>query len=123
MTIQNTKTQNPTTPSNTPALTAWQKRPEVGARKYGAKNFGLLHLALHNRWLIKASDGFSYLIDTALVREHGRLAIRASQERWPVSQIVAREGEHSHIIEATPIGISWARVDLRVKAQKLKIKH
>lgn len=117
-----TQTTTQTTINTSPNLTPWQRRPTVGARKFGARNFGLLHLAAHNRWLIKAADGFSYAIDTALAREAGQLVIRASQAGWPVSQIVAREGGHSSILEATPLGLSWERLDLRVKAAKLNIK-
>ncbi len=121
MSQNQTQTTNPINPNT--HLSAWQRRPTVGARKFGAKNFGLLHLAAHNRWLIKATDGFSYQITTQVLREAGQIVVRASQERWPVSQIVAREGEANHIIlEATPIGLSWERLDLRVKAAKLNIK-
>lgn len=122
-TNQTLTTQTTINPSTSTHLTAWQRRPTVGARKFGAKNFGLPHLASHNHWLIKASDGFAYRITTQVLREAGQIVVRASQERWPVSQIVAREGEANHIIlEATPIGLSWERLDLRVKAARLNIK-
>lgn len=122
MTTSPTNTNPINSSTNNSNLTPWQRRPTVGARKFGAKNFTFTHLAVHNRWIIKCADGFSYKVFTEIVRENGRLAIRASQEQWPVSQIVARVGESSPIVEAVPIGLSWARVDLRVKASKLNIK-
>ena len=126
-TIQITNTA-PTTPSTNTSthLTAWQRRPLTGWRNYGAKNFTFNHLAAHDSWRVRFSDGSCRLVKTCEVAgerpmpphlHKGIVRAHAVFEDVEDGEILARGhvGDaygQSPILSAVPVGKSWAQVEL-----------
>lgn len=120
-----TKTTQTTTPNPSPNLSAWQRRPQVGWRNYLAKNFNFFHLASHHSWRMRFADGTCRLVQTSEVAgerpmppdlHKGRVRVHAVFEDVDGGSILARghvnnAHEASLIIQAVPIGISWAQVE------------
>lgn len=112
---------NPNTP-----LTAWQRRPIVGWRNYGAKNFNFYHLAGHGTWRVRFADGAVRLVQTVEVAgerpmppnlSKGRVRVHAIFEDSNDGEILARGhvGDaygQSPILSAVPIGATWEQVEL-----------
>lgn len=123
MSTQTNNHQSPINPS--PNLTPWQRRPQVGWRNYGAKNFNFYHLASHTSWRVRFTDGTCRLVKTVEIASacpmppdlhKGCLRVHAVFEDLDDGEILARGHVNdayggSAILSAVPVGISWAQVE------------
>ena len=123
-TLTTQTTINPSTNTST-HLTAWQRRPLTGWRNYGAKNFTFNHLAAHDSWRVRFSDGSCRLVKTCEVAgerpmpphlHKGIVRAHAVFEDVEDGEILARGHVNdaygqSPILSAVPVGKSWAQVE------------
>lgn len=119
-------TQTTINTSSTSSLTLWQRRPTSGWRNYGAKNFTFNHLAAHDSWRIRFSDGTNRLVQTVEIASacpmppnlsKGCLRIHAIFEDVEDGAVLARGHVNdaygaSTILSAVPIGATWAQVEM-----------